>query len=312
MPAPMHSRPRGGVAPFPRGRAGVAPPRKRPRRPAFPAAGRVSGAKARRSARGARPPRRKRPPATATIEARDTLRLGDVEIGYVLKRMPRRRHVHILVNGEGIVEVRAPWRFGRRRARETLRGNAEWVLHTLERTHRRISRRPRLVDGARLPLLDRSLRLDLRPRAQRDLFDSGGPRRGLVERRGEVLRVSATSLGEGELRALIEGWYRREAAAHLAARVEHYAPLLGVRPSKMTIRGQHSRWGSCSVTGALSLNWRLMMAPEALADYVVVHELCHLRHMDHSPRFWAMVGGLMPDYRLRRKRLNALQEHLPL
>ena len=247
-----------------------------------------------------------------TIEAQDTLCLGAVEIDYVLKRMPRRRHVHILVNGEGTVEVRTPWRFGRRRARETLRNNAEWVLHTLERARRRIARRPRLVTGARLPLLDRLLRLDLRPRAQGDLFDAGRPRQGLVERRGAALRVSATSLGEGELRILIEHWYRREAATHLAARVAHYAPLLGVRPAKMTIRGQRSRWGSCSGAGALSLNWRLMMVPEELADYVVVHELCHLRHMDHSPRFWAMVGGVMPDYRQRRKRLNALQEHLPL
>ena len=248
----------------------------------------------------------------ATIEAQDTLRLGAVEVDYVFKRMPRRRHVHLLVNGEGTLEVRAPWRFGRRRARELLRENTEWVLRTLERTRRRIARRPRLLTGAALPLLDQSLRLELRPQAQRDLFDAGPSPRGLVEHRGKVLRVSATSLGEGELRALLEGWYRRKAALHLAARIEHYAPLLGVRPAKVTIRGQRSRWGSCSVKGALSLNWRLMMVPGALADYVVVHELCHLRHMDHSPRFWAMVGGVLPDYRLRRKRLNALQEHLPL
>ena len=62
----------------------------------------------------------------------------------------------------------------------------------------------------------------------------------------------------------------------------------------------------------MSLNWRLMLAPGELADYVVVHELCHLRHLDHSPRFWAMVGGVIPDYRHHRRRLNALQEHLPL
>ena len=157
------------------------------------------------------------------------------------------------------------------------------------------------------------MRLDVRPRAQIGLFDDDArPRRGSVERRGPVLRVSAASLGEDALRSLIERWYRAEATTHFARRVEHYASRLGVRPSKVTIRGQHSRWGSCSAKGTVSLNWRLMLVPGELADYVVVHELCHLRHLDHSPRFWAMVGGVIPDYRRRRRRLNALQDHLPL
>ena len=248
----------------------------------------------------------------ATIERKGTVRLGALEVAYVLKRVPRRRHVHVLVNGEGSIEVRAPWRFSLPRAREVLRENAEWVMRTLEHARARLARRPRLVTGACLPFLDGSLRLDLRPRPQRDLFDDPRPRQGQVERRGRVLRVSAASLGERELRALLEGWYRREAATHLAARVEHYSSRLGVRASRVTIRGQRSRWGSCSGKGAVSLNWRLMMVPGALADYVVVHELCHLRHMDHSPRFWAMVGGIMPDHRHRRRHLDALQEQLPL
>ena len=248
----------------------------------------------------------------ATLERRDAVRLGATDVAYVFKRVPRRRHVHIFVNHEGTIEVRAPWRFSLPRARELLGENAEWVLRTLESARAKLARRPRLVTGTRLPYLDESLRLDVRPRAQIGLFDEARPRRGRVERRGPILRVSAASLGDGELRSLIERWYRREAAAHFARRVGHYAPLLGVRPSKVTIRGQRSRWGSCSAKGTVSLNWRLMMAPGELADYVVVHELCHLRHLNHSPRFWAMVGAIVPDYRRRRRRLDALQEHLPL
>ena len=249
----------------------------------------------------------------STIERKDAMRLGAADVAYVFKRVPRRRHVHILVNGEGTIEVRAPWRFSLYRARALLRENAEWVLRTVDGARARIARRPRLVTGACLPYLDESLRLDVRSRAQIGLFDDGArPRRGRVERRGTVLRVSATSLGDGELRDLVERWYRAEAAAHLSGRIEHYAPRLGVRPSKVTIRGQRSRWGSCSAKGAVSLNWRLMLAPGELADYVVVHELCHLRHLDHSPRFWAMVGEVIPDYRHRRRRLDALQAHLPL
>lgn len=248
----------------------------------------------------------------ATIERTDAIRLGTVDVPYVFKRVPRRRHVHIVVNDEGTIEVRAPWRSSLAKAREVLRENAQWVVRTLDGVKEKLAQRPRLVTGTDLPLLDESLRLDVRPEAQMDLFAGTRQGRGSVKRRGAVLRVDTASLNEGELRELLERWYRREATAHLSARIEHYAPRLGVRPSRVTIRGQRSRWGSCSGKGTVSLNWRLMMVPSALADYVVVHELCHLKHMNHSPRFWAMVAGVVPDYRQRRRSLNALQGHLPL
>ena len=248
----------------------------------------------------------------ATIEREDAVRLGAVEVPYVFKRMPRRRHVHILVNEHGTIELRAPWRFSLSKARDVMHENAQWVVRTLQGVRERIAQRPRLVTGTRLPLQDESLRLEVRPRAQIDLFDDARPRRGRVERRGTVLRVVPASLAEADLRGLLESWYRREAAGRLAARIEHFSPRLGVRPAKLTIRGQRSRWGSCSGTGTVSLNWRLMMVPGALADYVVVHELCHLRHMDHSPQFWAMVSSAIPDFRECRRRLNTLQRNLPL
>ena len=248
----------------------------------------------------------------ATIERTDVVRLGTADLPYVFKRVPRRRHVHIFVGDDGTIEVRAPWRFSMRRAQAMLRENAGWVLDAVNVARARRAQRPRLITGTLLPLLDGSVRLEIHPRAQADLFERAGSSRGRVERHGPVLRVGTASLGESELRALLERWYRREATAHFAGRVEHYAPRLGVRPSKVTIRGQRSRWGSCSTRGTVSLNWRLMMVPSALADYVVVHELCHLRHMNHSPQFWVMVGAIVPDYRERRRSLNALQGHLPL
>ena len=247
-----------------------------------------------------------------TIERPDTIRLGSVDVPYVFKRVPRRRHVHIVVNHDGTVEVRAPWRFSLSKARDTLRENAGLVQDALNEADERRAQRPRLVAGARLPLLDESLRLDVRTPAEPDLFDEIRPGRGQVERQGTVLRVSGASLGDGELRALLEHWYRGEAVTHFGARVRHFSSRLGVRPSKVVVRGQRTRWGSCSSKGTVSLNWRLMMAPGALADYVVVHELCHLRHMNHSPDFWAMVAGVVPDYRQCRRSLDALQGRLPL
>ena len=249
----------------------------------------------------------------ATIEREDVVRLGTAEIPYVFKRVPRRRHVHVLVNENGMVEVRAPWRFSLSKARDVLRENARWVERTLGRVQERLAERPRLVTGTHLALLDESLRLEVRHQARMELFTRTGRRsRGCVERQGAVLLVITDSLGDDRLRALLESWYRGEAVTHLSDRVEHYSSRLGVRPSKVIVRGQRTRWGSCSGKGTVSLNWRLMMVPGALADYVVVHELCHLRHMNHSPRFWEMVGGIMPDYRHRRHRLNALQGRLAL
>lgn len=102
----------------------------------------------------------------------------------------------------------------------------------------------------------------------------------------------------------IEGWYRRAAATHAAARLAHFAPLVGRTARKLMIRGQRTRWGSCSARGTISLNWRLMQAPAEILDYVVVHELCHLLVPNHSARFWQEVERILPDYRKRRASLR--------
>ena len=105
------------------------------------------------------------------------------------------------------------------------------------------------------------------------------------------------------LRAL-EGWYRHRAAARLAERVNHWAHAGGREPQRVLIRGQRRRWGSCSADGTLRFNWRIVQLEPSLIDYVVVHELAHLRHRNHSARFWAEVARVLPDYRLRRRLLK--------
>lgn len=90
----------------------------------------------------------------------------------------------------------------------------------------------------------------------------------------------------------------------ISARVAYYAPLVGVTYNHVTIRCQKTRWGSCSGKGNLNFNAMLMYVPEEIVDYVVVHELCHRKEMNHSPRFWAEVGKVLPDYKTRRKWLR--------
>jgi predicted metal-dependent hydrolase len=114
------------------------------------------------------------------------------------------------------------------------------------------------------------------------------------------LRLDPRHVSEAEARRAV-----RELVAML---IEEEAPELGVEPKRVQIRDQRSRWGSCSTTGTLSFNWRLVLAPFDVLDYVVVHELCHLREANHSRRFWKLVEDRRPDYRAPR---TWLWEHGP-
>jgi len=96
----------------------------------------------------------------------------------------------------------------------------------------------------------------------------------------------------------------------MAERVAHYKEIMGVSPAAVKINGAKTRWGSCSAKKSLNFSWRLIMADDAAIDYVVVHELAHMFEMNHSERFWAIVAGVLPDYKERRKRLKELQRRL--
>ena len=98
--------------------------------------------------------------------------------------------------------------------------------------------------------------------------------------------------------------YRQAAAEYIPRRVAYFQPFTGGTYTRITIRGQHTRWGSCSSRGTLSFNWRLMLAPPRVLDYVVVHELCHRKELNHSPRFWAEVARVLPDYKRQERWLK--------
>jgi hypothetical protein len=94
-------------------------------------------------------------------------------------------------------------------------------------------------------------------------------------------------------------------ASHINERILYYANLIGVKPTKVVIKAQKSRWGSCNNKGELTFNWRLVFASEEVIDYVIVHELCHMIHMNHSKQFWDTVKAIVPDYKIRRDWLKA-------
>lgn len=118
----------------------------------------------------------------------------------------------------------------------------------------------------------------------------------------------AASYEEKELEAAVKEavklWYRREARGYLEAKAATWSAIMNVDYGKIAIRDQATRWGSCSARGNLNFNWRLVLLPEELADYVVVHELAHRIQMNHSNAFWEIVERELPDYRLRRRELR--------
>lgn len=117
----------------------------------------------------------------------------------------------------------------------------------------------------------------------------------------EIIRLTPA---EARRLEAIKHRYREEARRKFEERVAYYHPLTGGNYTSITIRDQKSRWGSCSSRGTLSFNYRLIFAPPVILDYVVVHELCHLTHMNHSKAFWNKVASVMPDYKVHRQWLK--------
>lgn len=129
-----------------------------------------------------------------------------------------------------------------------------------------------------------------------------------VALKGNVLLVQAGApkVPSEEVREMLEHWYRVRAEEVITRRVQHYADQLGWPMPKVLIRNQKKRWGSCNAKGELRFNWRLVMLPLRVLDYVVVHEMAHLKVLNHSPRFWALVEQIMPDYKTRHQALHEL------
>ena len=201
------------------------------------------------------------------------------QIAYSVRRSPRARRIRVTVDPGRGIEVVLPRRAAEREAAAAVRELRPWIerrLQELERARAAVQAR-----GETLPYLGEVLHL---------VAESG---RSRVHRRGGELLVPA-----GPDRAVaLERWYRRAARAEITPRLDRACEASGTRYSGLTIRSQRTRWASCSRTGAMSFNWRLLLAPEAVLDYVVWHEVCHLEVHDHSPRFWALLAGRCPDYR---------------
>ncbi|HRK19398.1 MAG TPA: SprT family zinc-dependent metalloprotease [Hyphomicrobiaceae bacterium] len=221
------------------------------------------------------------------------LAVSGIEAPVELKRHPNARRMTLRVHqARRVVLVTMPMRCRIEEADRFLRSHIDWIQRRL----RSLPQSVEFVDGIRLPIRGILHSVVFEPQRR------GGP---VVEQRdertGAVLSVRGTA--ETAPRRLMD-WLVEEARRDLDAAVLVHARRLGLRPRKLSIRDQGSRWGSCSSTGALSFSWRLVMAPPHVLDYVAAHEVAHLKEMNHSARFWALVKSTMPDMDVARAWLN--------
>lgn len=221
----------------------------------------------------------------------DRLDLPDGALDYEIRTSTRRRSLSLRLDADGRLTVAAPHTLPLSVVREFVASRRGWID---AKRALLAAARPAplaLASGARLPLLDSLLELEVVARAP-------------ARCRREAGRLIVHAPDAHAARRVLEGWYRRIAARHFAERIAHFAPRVGRVPRRLTVRAQRSRWGSCSSRGTVSLNWRLLQMPTDIVDYVIVHELCHLLVPNHSSRFWAEVARVLPDWRERRRALR--------
>ncbi len=235
--------------------------------------------------------------STTPAESSHRIALAGEEIAYQLRRS-KRRTIGLSIDQRGL-RIAAPQRARLGDIEKLIREHGQWVLD-------------KLADWRERP-----------PPSQLDIVDGS-----VISVLGEALTVTVTPLGRArwqfvdnklhlwpsatvDARQLLEKALREKARALFVDRLALYAPRLGVAAPALRLSSAKTRWGSCSHHGGISLNWRLIFMPLPLIDYVVCHELAHLREMNHSPRFWSVVEQLCPDWRALRSELRQLGRQLP-
>lgn len=221
-------------------------------------------------------------PATAAALATPETAPANAAQGIVIRRSPRARNYRLAVRRDGAAVLTIPARGTEREALRFLATQNEW----LERTRERMRRLPRAPERWTVgtTILHRGEWRDIRRVADHP------PRVALG---ADVYRVHRL---DDDLRPTLEAHFRRQANVELVARTWELATVHGVEVKHVAIRNQRTRWGSCSAAGTISLNWRLLQTPGFVADYIVLHELMHLREMNHSPHFWAEVARACPEW----------------
>ena len=240
------------------------------------------------------------PPSPGGARLR-SLQLGTQLLTYRLKRSSRRT-IGFAIDGTGL-SVTAPRWVTLADIESAIADKQKWIFTKLAEWRDRVEQRalPRIVwcDGAQLPYLGRPLTIVLQSATGTLTFDADAHRLALG------LPAHAD---EQQIKDRVQGWLQQQAHQLFAARLDVYAARLGVAYRRFALSAAATRWGSCSSDGRIRLNWRLIHFPLSIVDYVVAHELAHLREMNHGPRFWDAVASIFPEFREAR---HTLRHHPP-
>jgi len=231
--------------------------------------------------------------------------LGNARVAYEFTR-GKRRTIGFVVGAEGL-SVRAPRWVALRDVDAAVVEKSSWILRKLSETQQRQDRleatRIDWKDGVSFPFLGQQVTVRLDPH---HAFDGVGAVLDAVAHDGPpTLRLAlANNATPAQIRDAAQAWLMRQAKRIFIERLDHFAPRLGVRWKKLSLSNAATRWGSASADGGIRLHWRLVHFRMSVIDYVVAHELSHLRVMDHSPRFWETVESVVPDYEHLRRQLK--------
>lgn len=228
-------------------------------------------------------------------------------IGFML-RTSRRKTIGLTITDDGLVITMPAW-VPRRQLSEVVQAKAPWIVRKLRALH---ARQQHLAtadahwrDGGCFPYLGVYVALSIRPDAGSPLFSGDAWQPTTADALALPLQADSTA---DRIRERVYAWLQQQASQRFEARLAHFCGLAGVTLRGWRIASPSGRWGSCSSDGRIMLNWRLIHFPADVVDYVVAHEVAHLRHMNHGPDFWREVGRLYPDFAQARL---ALKPHHP-
>lgn len=237
------------------------------------------------------------------------IEIKDDRIAYTVIKT-KRRTIGITVDRNGEVTVAVPFYINEKQIREIIQKKTDWIVKKVSEARERNSNTifREFVNGEKLLYLGKEYTLAI---VEKDLSKAE------VHMQDDAISVYITQkLSEESRKQAIKEtlikWYRQRFTEIVKERIEKYSLQLKVTPYKVVIKNQKTIWGSCSKKGNINLNWRLVMAPIDIIDYVVIHELCHLRIMNHSKDFWNLVESILPDYYEKRNWLKECGNRLEL
>lgn len=234
----------------------------------------------------------------------EEVKCGKRLIKYKVERRKRKRTLSITITSSAQVIVLAPYSLSNAKIKDIIRKRAEWILQKKEYFKQLSLQFPdkEFISGEQLLFLGRKHRLKIK-----EVISKAPQMPTLAGRRVfiSVTKYLTPYEKKKKIKETLIKWFFSETAKVIKQRTKRYSRILNLVPNEVIIKDQKKRWGSCSGNGTLRLNWKIAMAPISIIDYIVVHELCHLKVKNHSPGFWKQVSFAVPDYQRRREWLKS-------